>query len=157
VFQERVAQKVDVCKVLACQKGSITIDNTIDSRLQLVMEQAPVYWTEDSLPVLYSAYRILQLVTGFRLEFEQLSVASCQFARINQRILVDLPGRQSQQSGSCCSIEAQPCVGDLIATQVASCKHVVLGCVFEVVFLVDKRWQVQVSIEAFWQVCGNMY
>lgn len=107
--------------------------------------------------VLYSAYRILQLVTGFRLEFEQLSVASCQFARINQRILVDLPGRQSQQSGSCCSIEAQPCVGDLIATQVASCKHVVLGCVFEVVFLVDKRWQVQVSIEAFWQVCGNMY
>merc|ERR1712060_322471 len=26
--------------VLACQKGSITIDNTIDSRLGLVMEQA---------------------------------------------------------------------------------------------------------------------
>ncbi|CAE7215871.1 VATE [Symbiodinium sp. CCMP2592] len=26
--------------VLACQKGSITIDNTIDSRLELVMEQA---------------------------------------------------------------------------------------------------------------------
>mmetsp|Transcript_85141 Transcript_85141/g.104406 ORF Transcript_85141/g.104406 Transcript_85141/m.104406 type:complete len:233 (-) Transcript_85141:100-798(-) len=26
--------------VLACQKGTITIDNTIDSRLQLVMEQA---------------------------------------------------------------------------------------------------------------------
>jgi vacuolar-type H+-ATPase subunit E/Vma4 len=27
-------------QVLACQKGTITIDNTIDSRLQLVMEQA---------------------------------------------------------------------------------------------------------------------
>ena len=27
-------------QVLACQKGTITIDNTVDSRLQLVMEQA---------------------------------------------------------------------------------------------------------------------
>lgn len=28
--------------VLACQKGAITIDNTIDSRLQLVMEQVGI-------------------------------------------------------------------------------------------------------------------
>lgn len=37
-------------QVLACQKGAITIDNTIDSRLELVMEQATLTrrWHEKS-------------------------------------------------------------------------------------------------------------
>ena len=77
------------------------------------------------------------------MEFEQV-------ANLRESINIfwlDKPGRQSQQSGSCCSIEAKTWVKDLIATQVASCKHVVLGCVFEVVFLVDKRWQGQDSFK----------
>lgn len=93
---------------------------------------------------LCSAYRILQLVTGFRMEFEQVANA-----RINQRILVGLAWK------------AKPTIRKLlfhwgqnvrwryvIATQVASCKHVVLGCVFEVVFLVDRRRQGQDSFKS---------
>lgn len=106
-------------------------------------------FTGQKIPSTFPLFCLQNLTAGDWVSDGIWTVASCQLARINQCILV----RQTWK--------AKPTIRKLlfhwgqngswryvIATQVPSCKHVVLGCVFEVVFLVDKCWQGRVSIKS---------